>query len=111
MSEDAGINAEWLEKLAYGGEALKLNGQSELPATPCSVWLPATQFASKPGVWWEGKRVRLLRELRTRGGDLYRKRRIAVVKRKFGGLELHGRKLYVKRVRYFCLEVETTPND
>ena len=76
-----------------------------------SAWRPAIEYASKPGAWWEGRRVRLLRDIRTRGGDLCRKRRIVKVDRKYGGLTLKGRKFFVTHVRYYGLEVDTTPNE
>lgn len=85
------------------------NGGSLHPAG--SVWRPAADYKRKPGSWWTGRRVKLLRVIRTRGGDEYRKGRIVKVARKFGGLTLKGRNLHVTRVGYYGLMVDATPND
>ena len=76
-----------------------------------AAWRPAVEYKSNSGAWWFGRRVRLLRDIRTKGGKLFRKRRIARVTRKFGGLTLSGSKgLHVTRVGYWGIEVDTTPN-
>lgn len=73
-----------------------------------TVWQSAVDHKRKPGIWWEGRRVRLVRTVRTRGGIVYNKGRVAKVTRKFGGLCLEGRQLLVWRVPYFKLEVDVT---
>lgn len=72
-----------------------------------TLWQPATKHKRRSGTWWEGRRVRLDREIRTRGGDVYRKGRIVKVARKYGGLTLRGRQLYVTGVDYHKLSVDT----
>jgi hypothetical protein len=70
---------------------------------PC--WTPAAWYRLNPEQWWIGKRVRLTRTVTTRGGDVYRKGRIGVVDRKYGGLNMTGRKLRIRRAHYRDLEV------
>lgn len=93
-------------------KAKNRRAREALASGNCSAWRPAAEYKTNSGEWWAGRRVRLLRDIRTRGGKLFRKRRIARVERKFGGLTLIGTKgLYVTRVGYWRIEVDTTPND
>ena len=85
-------------------------GGSCAPA-PCSAWRPAAEYKSNCEAWWKGRRVRLMRVLRTRGGAIYRKGRIVRVTRKLGGLTLEGRKMRATRVGYWGIDVDITPND
>lgn len=73
-----------------------------------NTWEPAFLHKRKPGSWWKGRRVKLERPVRTKGGSIYRKGRIARVERKFGGLTLSAMGLYVTRVQYRNLTVEIT---
>lgn len=69
-------------------------------------WQPAFDHRRKVGRWWIGRRVRLTYPVITHSGIGYRKGRIARVTRKFGGLTLSGRKLFIRKVGYYYLEVE-----
>lgn len=72
------------------------------------MWRPASEYKSRQGAWWAGRRVRLLKTVTTNGGRIYRKGRLATVRGKFGGLSLEGRQLSVTRVGYHSLEVTIT---
>ena len=76
-----------------------------------SVWRPAADYERKPGAWWKGRRIRLERELRTVGGDVYRKGRVVKAARKYRGLTLEGRNLNITMVGFYGLSVDATPND
>ena len=72
------------------------------------IWRPAVEYKTNCAKWWVGRRVRLMRNLTTRGGNTYRKGRIAKVSRKFGGLTLEGRNMRITRVGYWGIDVDTT---
>lgn len=73
-------------------------------------WLPATKYQRKPLVWWKGKTVRLVREVRNHGGGVMRKGSRAVVADKRGGLALAGSGTYTTRVAYAALDVCVSDN-
>lgn len=80
------------------------------PASGGSVWQPAALYKRQPGTWWKGRRIKLDREIRTVGGDVFRKGRIVKVARKYRGLTLEGKNLHVSRVGLHGLSVDATPN-
>ena len=69
------------------------------------VWEPAKAHRRKTFLWWKGKTVRLLREIRNNGGGVMKKGSKATVEDKYGGLALAGSGTYTTRVGYGSLEV------